>query len=173
MRELIILGNGKSAIECPLDAEVWASSSYDVELFPIDEIRREFGIVYFRLIESYMLAHAIYLGYEKIRIYGVDFNKDDIAADKPRIAFWIGVAKGRGIKVEIGKKSRLYRVMKENVKDRYNEARAFIKEAKNRGFNEAAQDGIEPYCFVSGVGKDDVKFITRNKKGEVVAEWHS
>jgi len=170
MKEVIILGNGKSARECPFDAEVWTSLSYDIEQFPVEDILTEFGITYFKPIESYMLAHAIYLGYEKIRVYGVDFeSKKDFEADKPRIVFWIGVARGRGLEVEIGKKSKLYRVMKGNVKDRYDEAREFIRNAKS--FSDIAKSGNDPYCFVTGVDLSAITVTSKTQSGEEVARW--
>jgi hypothetical protein len=177
MKEVILLGTGESAKNCPIDGEVWQGKFYDINRIPITDIINEFGIAYFRPVMSYMIAHAIYQGYEKIRIYGCDVDEEgNFTADKPRIAFWLGVAKGRGVKVEISDKSRLYRTMKENVKDRYKLARKKLRPETGSKemdeFMEVAKSGRDPYVFVSGIDKSAITFISRDKEGRVVSEWH-
>ena len=208
MKEIIILGKGKSAVECPFDSELWATETmlplidpdctkvfsfngyhqeamdiaqennipvvstkpYATETFPYDGIIKEFGIGYFRPTESYMIAYAIYLGYEKLKLYGIDFETGDFAADKARIMFWVGVAKGKGIEVEIAKTSKLYRVLKENVKSRY----TLLRERKaSKDFVGVAQDGVDPYCFVTAIDKSAVTFASYDKDGREISKWHS
>lgn len=78
------------------------------ERFPTQEIIYEFGIEYFRNSASFMIALAIYQGYEKIRLYGIDqFPQWDYLANKPYVTFWLGVAVGRGIKIEVAPTSPL------------------------------------------------------------------
>jgi hypothetical protein len=60
---------------------------------------------YFNNSISWMIALAIYMGYERIGIYGVDMAMDGIHGEseygwqRPSVEFWIGVARGLGITV--------------------------------------------------------------------------
>ena len=50
----------------------------------------------------YMLAYAIYLGYDKISLYGCDMVwGSEYVLEKGGMEHWIGVAQGRGIEVYI------------------------------------------------------------------------
>ena len=63
---------------------------------------------YFTNSISYMIALAIMEGFEEIAIYGVDMAQDtEYASQKPSCEFFIGWAKGAGIKVTIPKQSDL------------------------------------------------------------------
>lgn len=120
-----------------------------------------------------MLAYAIYLKYDKIRIYG--FDSDDFS-NKPRITYWLGVAKGLGIKWEIAETSKLHRVMKENIKKKYQGMRALRGTGKPSDefldFVGAARVNGDPFCFVSGVDRDAVTVTMRTSEGEMT-EWHN
>lgn len=54
---------------------------------------------------SWMIALAIYMGYKRIGIYGVDMAMDGVHGEseygwqRPSVEFWIGVARGLGITV--------------------------------------------------------------------------
>jgi CDP-diacylglycerol pyrophosphatase len=49
-----------------------------------------------------MIAYAIYMGYEKIRLYGVDMNgKDEYINQRGSVMFWLGIAKASGIEYEL------------------------------------------------------------------------
>jgi hypothetical protein len=76
--------------------------------YPLDQMLAEFGTDYFHSTVDYMLALAISEGFEEIGIWGIDMAHDtEYEHQKPSGSFWIGVAKGRGIKVTIPPESAL------------------------------------------------------------------
>lgn len=82
---------------------------YADEEYPYDEIVSRFGIDYFSNTIAYMIALAVYEGYERIRLYGVDMALEEYKREMPSVEFWLGVAVGQGIKVEIGQGSSLFK----------------------------------------------------------------
>lgn len=58
---------------------------------------------------GYMLAFAIYGGWQEIAMYGVDFGPLDYGDGyaRPQIEFLLGLAMGRGIRVSVPEKSAL------------------------------------------------------------------
>ena len=123
MKEIIILGMGATMIKCPYDVEVWAvNQTYKVARkvdklfitdprynfknvrFPYDRIVERFGIQdseYFSNTICYMVAYALYKGYKKIRLYGVDLaTSTEYILEKGGVEFWLGIAIGMGVKVE-------------------------------------------------------------------------
>lgn len=57
---------------------------------------------YFTSSVCYALALAIYLGYRRIEMYGVEMETGtEYASQRPGVAFWVGLAVGRGIEVEV------------------------------------------------------------------------
>jgi len=166
-KEVIILGIGPSRIECPFDAEVWASvraltvegladreyskvfafdsrtlpalkkpisiaiergiplvstKEYATERYPKEEIIKDLAVDFTKNTISYMIAYALYLGYKKIRLYGVDQAPEwDYICNRPFVMFWLGVAHGKGVKIELAKASLLTHLMKLNIKRRFKE----------------------------------------------------
>ncbi|KKL95079.1 hypothetical protein LCGC14_1858200, partial [marine sediment metagenome] len=193
MKELIILGIGPSRVECPFDAEVWASvraltvegmadktyskvfafdsrnlpalkkpiaialekgiplvstMPYATEEYPRQKVIKDFAVDFTKNTVSHMIAYAIYLGYKKIRIYGVDQGPEwDYIANRPYVLFWMGVAHGKGIKIELAQGSLLSHLMKAHIKRRIQE----LKESKEWSQIIWAEKGP---VFVSG---QDVK----------------
>ena len=71
-------------------------------IYPLKAVIKRFGNDYFTSTLAYMLALAIHLGYEKIRIIGMPYyTAIEWFEQKACAEFWIGVAIGRGIEVEI------------------------------------------------------------------------
>lgn len=63
---------------------------------------------YFTSTTAYMLALAIYQGYQQIYLYGIEMASDtEYVRQRDGVTFWIGVAIGRGINVVLQKKSLL------------------------------------------------------------------
>ena len=76
--------------------------------YPLEEILRKFPRKYFTNTVSWMLALAIYEGYEDISIFGVDMCvADEYAHQRPSCEYFIGYAEGLGIKVYIPNESDL------------------------------------------------------------------
>ena len=70
--------------------------------YPLDRVKRKFGTDYFSNTVAYMIAYALYQGYEDIKLYGCDTNKPKAyAQEKDGVEYWIGYARGQGTKVWI------------------------------------------------------------------------
>lgn len=68
----------------------------------------ELKMVYFTSTAAFMLALAIYEGFDEIHLVGIDADSDtEYSYQKPGIEFWIGVALGRGIRVIIQEECNL------------------------------------------------------------------
>lgn len=76
--------------------------------YPFEEILRRFPRKYFTNSVSWMLALAIYEGYEDISIFGVDMAQgSEYSYQRPSCEYFIGYAEGLGIKVHIPDESDL------------------------------------------------------------------
>lgn len=98
--------------ECPVPLYmVSARPDFPTSItYPLDQMLAEFGTDYFHSSVDYMLALAISEGFEEIGVWGIDMAHDtEYEHQKPSGSFWIGVAKGRGIKVTIPPESALLR----------------------------------------------------------------
>lgn len=77
--------------------------------YPIDEVKAKFMTPYtdhddyFASSVAYMIAYALYKGYKVIHLYGVCLNRFFYESYRTRsgVEFWIGLAIGRGVKVNI------------------------------------------------------------------------
>lgn len=75
-----------------------------IRLVGDDEVRMK----YFTSSVAFMMALAIYEGFDQIELYGVDMDSDtEWGYQKPCGEFWMGYALGRGIKVIIPEVSQL------------------------------------------------------------------
>lgn len=76
-----------------------------IEIYPIEKIIKKFGTKYFCNSIAYMIAYALYYGYKKIYLYGVDFDEADWDRQRQKQQeergdeFWMGVALGMGVDV--------------------------------------------------------------------------
>ncbi len=71
--------------------------------FPLDEMLKEFkgAEPYFTTTVGFAIAYAIYRRYKRIEIYGVEMETNtEYAHQRPCVAYWCGVAYGRGIEVD-------------------------------------------------------------------------
>ena len=73
--------------------------------YPIEDLCNEllgdFNHQYFTSSPAYAIALACYHGYKTIEIFGVEMETNtEYSHQRPGVAFWIGVALGRGIRVE-------------------------------------------------------------------------
>lgn len=96
--------------------------------YPKDDIIREFDSDYFGSGIDYIVALAIYKGATEIHIYGVMMAKgSEYAHQKPSLEHWIGIAKGRGVKVEVhGEHSSLLRT-KNGLRYGYQEPQNWVR----------------------------------------------
>lgn len=79
--------------------------------FPLAAVLQEFGgWAYFNNTSAYAVAYAVFLGVERLEVYGNDFTYADAHhAEKGRgcVEFWLGVALARGIDVKVPHASSL------------------------------------------------------------------
>jgi hypothetical protein len=72
------------------------------EPYPLEEVKKCFGIDYFADSCCYMIALAIYQGFQHIILYGFTYGWGSTYVDeKPGVTFWLGVALGRGLKISV------------------------------------------------------------------------
>lgn len=80
--------------------------------YPLEELKawcqqHEFA-AYFTNSISYMIAMAIAEGYKTIGIWGVDMAAEgEYQQERPSVEYWLGLARGLGIKVVLPKESEL------------------------------------------------------------------
>lgn len=79
---------------------------YGDEWYPYKEIVKEFRTVYLKHSIPFMIAFAVYSGYKKIGLYGIDQGPAwNLVSCKPYITFWLGIAVGRGVGIDMGRHS--------------------------------------------------------------------
>ena len=72
------------------------------ENYPLKEIIKEFQTDYFSNTVAYMIALAIYTGYDEIDLYGVNQEiGSEYIFEKGGVEYWLGIAKGRGINIAV------------------------------------------------------------------------
>lgn len=80
-------------------------------VYPYTKIIERFdglGKEFFTNSICYMMAYALYKGYEKISLYGIDMATAlEYQLERGGIEYWIGRAEGMGVKVENTKDSML------------------------------------------------------------------
>lgn len=68
--------------------------------YPLEEMIVHFGRQYFKSTLDYMMALALYEGFEEIHLYGVNMADSlEYAHQRPSMEYWIGRAEGMGVKV--------------------------------------------------------------------------
>lgn len=84
--------------------------------YPIEKVLEFFGTMldgyaakpYFASSVAYMIAMAILENVDEIHLYGLDFIEDgEYTHQRPNMEYFIGIARGRGIKVFIPERSAL------------------------------------------------------------------
>ena len=92
---------------------VWPDIPASVR-FPLAELIRDYYIpamgdkIFLTCTVSHMLAMAIYEGFEEITLLGIDQAIDtEYEVEMPSVLYWLGVANGKGIKINISDHSPL------------------------------------------------------------------
>ena len=79
---------------------VFDSLGIPIEIYPINEILSRFKTRFFSNTICYMIAYALYHGYEKIWFFGMDMMpRTCYLQEKGGVEFWMGVALGMGVEV--------------------------------------------------------------------------
>lgn len=133
--------------------------------YPINDVVNKLGRRYFRSTIDYMIALAIYEGFEEIHIYGVDMAVDtEYGTQRPSCEYWIGLAEGKGINVflpnncDLLKAYYLYGYNYNDQTDFQMKARAKVEQLE-RELNEHQKN----YWVTLGI-KDTWNFIKREIK---------
>lgn len=75
---------------------------WPIEIYPIREILDHFQTRFFASAIAYMMALAIYQGYERIYFFGIDhLTTDAYVIEKGCVEFWMGWARGMGVEVVV------------------------------------------------------------------------
>ena len=78
--------------------------------FPLADVITDTNFAYFNSTAAYAVAYAIWLGVEKLSLFGMDFTYEHSHhAEKGRacVEFWLGIAAARGIKLWMPRESSL------------------------------------------------------------------
>lgn len=94
--------------KCPIVMQKKVPQIPNSEEFPIKQIREKYGWYvgesYFTSTIAYMVAHAIYLEFTQIELYGVHMAAgEEYGSQRQAMEYWVGVANGKGIGVHIPK----------------------------------------------------------------------
>jgi len=90
------------------NAEYCKQLGIDIKVFPLEEICEKFNNHYFSNTINYMIAYALYKGYKKLRLYGIDhIRHETYTMERSGVEFWLGIAVGMGVEVEIAEGSAL------------------------------------------------------------------
>lgn len=83
----------------------WDFGFKNFEMYPLWKVVKDTDSEYFVNSIAYMIALAIYLKYDQINIYGVDFvtEMEIHGGEKAGVEYWLGFAIGRNIKLKISK----------------------------------------------------------------------
>ncbi len=80
----------------------------DINRWTREKLGANAELDYFTSTPGLMMAHAIFLGFKEIGLWGVDLLQDqEYAYQRPGCEYWIGVARGMGIKVSVPSSSSL------------------------------------------------------------------
>ena len=85
--------------------------------YPLDEVKAMFNTDFFADSGAYMIALAIYQGFDTISLYGMEYSwGGHYEKERECIMFWLGIALGRGIKVNVhGHESTLFYTRDKNL----------------------------------------------------------
>ena len=92
-------------MDCPVYCmEAWEEIPNAVK-YPLEEIQNKFcggQKGYFTNQVSYMIAFALYEGFDEIGLYGIDMLIDtEYSIQRPSVEYWLGIAAGMGKRIII------------------------------------------------------------------------
>ena len=95
-------------LDVPIYTQVPLEGLKQNVIYPLQEIIDHFKTDYFTNSISYMIALAIYEGFEQIDIFGVDMAvSEEYGHQRPSCEYWIALARGKGIEVNLPASSDL------------------------------------------------------------------
>ena len=96
---------------CKLDKPVIMQKHFEdiptSEEFPYKDYVNKYGEIFFSSFD-WMMAYAIEKGYKDIQLYGIDMAvQEEFLYQRPSAMYWIGLARGLGVKIAIQEDSAL------------------------------------------------------------------
>lgn len=83
---------------------VMGNQRHCTERFPTGDIIQRFRTSYFMNTISYMMAYALFKGYDPLYLYGIDQGPQwYFQMGKPHIMLWLGIALEMGVTVKMGR----------------------------------------------------------------------
>jgi len=74
----------------------------DQSNYPLEDIIKKFNCSFFTNTVSYMIAKALYDGFEKIIIAGVDMNmEDEYYTQRSSVMYWVAFCRAKNVEVEM------------------------------------------------------------------------
>lgn len=76
--------------------------------YPLNNIMSKFQTDYFTDSVCYLLAYALYKGFNHLKLFGIDMlDEDNYTDERGGVEYWLGVATGLGCNIEISEGSAL------------------------------------------------------------------
>lgn len=70
------------------------------EIFPLQEIKDKYQVLYFKSTIGFMLGYAALKGYNEVHFFGVYASGTiEYMIERPAIEYWMGVLRGQGAKI--------------------------------------------------------------------------
>lgn len=133
--------------------------------FPLEEIRDEFkgAPEYYTSSVAYALAYAIYKKYKRIELYGVEMETNtEYAHQRPGVAYWCGIAVGRGIEIDFHSKQFFQSPLYGYDGDITIRLEVFEKRVKE--LSAQAKLALEEYKHAKVIAEDAVKAFSKDYK---------
>ena len=93
--DLLQMLKTNSTLVLPAKYERFKDLGLPIEVYPIEKVMEKFPTTFFSNTIAYMLAYALYYGYEKIWMFGIDMmTQSSYIQEKGGVEFWLGVALG-------------------------------------------------------------------------------
>lgn len=134
--------------------------------YPIEEVEKAFGITAFCSSVDYMIALALYEGFDEISVYGVNMAADgEYAGEKPGVEQWLRFAQGMGKKIILPDASDL---LKNYFKYGYDEVKRgdmLVKARTKIAELEQQEREFQKNYYVAFGAKATWEFILREIEG--------
>lgn len=130
--------------------------------YPLEDVIAHFGRQYFKSTLDYMIALALYEGFEEIHIYGVNMaDSIEYAHQRPSMEYWIGRAEGMGVKVVLPEGCDLLKAYFRYGYDEERESDLLVKaRTKSAELDRQSKEFMKNYYLSLGA-KDTWNFILR------------
>jgi hypothetical protein len=130
--------------------------------YPLEEMIKHFKRDYFQSTLDYMMAFALYEGFEKIHIYGVNMAiNEEYVYQRASMSYWIGRAESMGVNVVLPKGCDLLKQYFRYGYEAEKESDLLIKaRAKSAELDLQSKEFMKNYYLSLGA-KDTWDFILR------------